>query len=336
MSGTTVRTTVELDRPGKTFGQILVPDSRNDAAWGHVAIPFVVISNGTGRTALVCGGNHGDEYEGQIALLNLAREIEPDAVTGRIIFVPCLSVAASTGGNRLWPSGANFNRTFPGSATGSQEEVFADYITRYLIPASDVVFDIHSGGRTLRFLPMTVMDRIEDPAQRASIVETMLAWNTDYHMAGVNAGGSGFMPWEVVRQGKLLVTTELGGGGYLSRAVIDLAEAGVQNVLRRLGILEGEVQTRASLGLDPVIQLTSRGHENYVVAPFGGFFETLVELGERVDEGQPIGRLHLLERPDVETELVRAPMDGLVVAIKSLPPTRQGDVVALVAEFEAR
>ena len=29
-------------------------------------------------------------------------------------------------------------------------------------------------------------------------------------------------------------------------------------------------------------------------------------------------------------------LDGLVVAIKSLPPTRQGDVVALVAEFEAR
>ncbi len=335
MTGSTVRTTVPLDLPGKHFGQILVPDSRNDAAWTHVAVPFVVIANGEGRTALICGGNHGDEYEGQIALLNLAREIQADQISGRIILVPRLSVAASSAGSRLWPSGANLNRTFPGSPVGSPEEVFADYITRFLIPLSDVVFDIHSGGRTLRFVPMTVMDRIADPEQRAAIVEAMLAWNTTFHMSGVNAGGSGFLPWEVERQGKLLVTTELGGGGFLSRKVIALAESGIKNVLRQLRILEGTVETRASLGLDEVVHLTTRGNENYVVAPVSGFFETRVDLADQVEEGQEIGRLLFPEQPDAEPSVLQAPMGGLVVAIKSLPPTRQGDVVALIAELEA-
>jgi predicted deacylase len=330
-----VRTTVPLDLPGKQFGQILVPDSRNDAAWAHVAVPFAVIANGEGRTALIFGGNHGDEYEGQIALLNLAREIQADQVSGRIILVPRLSVSASSAGTRLWPSGVNLNRSFPGSPTGTPEEVLADYITRYLIPISDVVFDIHSGGRTLRFVPMTVMDRIADPDQRAAIVETMLAWNTTYHMSGVNAGGSGFLPWEVERQGKLLVTTELGGGGFLPREVIALAESGVKNVLRHLQILEGEVETRVSLGLDEVVQLTTRGYENYVVAPLGGFFEPRVDLGEAVEESQEIGRLLFPERPDAEPTVLHAPMRGRVVAIKSLPPTRQGDVVALIAEPES-
>ena len=88
------------------------------------------------------------------------------------------------------------------------------------------------------------------------------------------------------------MTTELGGGGFLSREVIELAESGVQNVLRKLGILKGEMQTRASLGLPDVVRLTSRGLENYVIAPLSGFFETLVHLGDGVTEGQPVGRMH--------------------------------------------
>ena len=35
-------------------------------------IPISMVKNGKGPTALLTGGNHGDEYEGPIALFDLA------------------------------------------------------------------------------------------------------------------------------------------------------------------------------------------------------------------------------------------------------------------------
>src|SRR5438874_10063061 len=49
-------------------------------------IPIAQISNrganGSDPTVLLMGGNHGDEYEGQVALGRLIRELEPGEVQG--------------------------------------------------------------------------------------------------------------------------------------------------------------------------------------------------------------------------------------------------------------
>jgi N-alpha-acetyl-L-2,4-diaminobutyrate deacetylase len=54
-------------------------------------IPITVVTNGDGPTALLTGGNHGDEYEGPVALFDRARSVKPDAVRGRIIIVPAMN-----------------------------------------------------------------------------------------------------------------------------------------------------------------------------------------------------------------------------------------------------
>ena len=70
----------------------------------------------------------------------------------------------------------------------------------------------------------------------------MLAWNSDYHYLYVDIAGHGLLPVEAERQGKVVITTELGGGGVVTAAVHRLAERGLANVLRHAGILEGEVE----------------------------------------------------------------------------------------------
>ena len=55
-------------RDGVQHGILRLPYSRDDSAWGSVMIPICVIRNGKGPTALLTGGNHGDEYEGPLAL----------------------------------------------------------------------------------------------------------------------------------------------------------------------------------------------------------------------------------------------------------------------------
>ena len=74
-----VSATIDLEADGKRFGALNVPHSSNESAWGAVRVPIVVIRNGAGPTLLFTGGNHGDEYEGPIALLKLARSLEPHA-----------------------------------------------------------------------------------------------------------------------------------------------------------------------------------------------------------------------------------------------------------------
>jgi predicted deacylase len=43
-------------------------------------VPMTVIARGEGPTVLCLGGNHGDEYQGQVAIMRLAREVTPEQV----------------------------------------------------------------------------------------------------------------------------------------------------------------------------------------------------------------------------------------------------------------
>ncbi len=155
--------------------------------------------------------------------------------------IPVISTAASKANTRMWPSGANFNRSFPGSPDGSPDRQLADYFTRVLFPMSDVVIDMHSGGRTAWFTPCSHMHVVDDPAQRKAMLEGMLAWNSDFHFLYVDVNGNGLLPVEAEDQGKIVITTELGGGGRVPEPVHRLAWSGLTNVLRHVGVLEGEV-----------------------------------------------------------------------------------------------
>jgi N2-acetyl-L-2,4-diaminobutanoate deacetylase len=329
-----VRATIDLDAGGKRFGALLVPDSRNEGGWSHLVVPIVVVANGPGETALLLGGNHGDEYEGQFAMRNLALELEPKAVRGRVIVIPCLSIEASRAGTRLWPSGANFNRVFPGAPNGSPDQQLADYLTRVLFPQADIVVDLHSGGRSIRFHPMTTMtDGPMDEPRRERMLGAMLAWGADFHLvAGVVGSGPGLLPAEAERQGKVVLTSELGGGGSATTGTLRVAEDGLRNALRHLGVLDGEVVSRASRGLPETVVLRGTNLDGYVFAPASGLFEPAVEPPEQVIAGQLLGRLHWHEHPNRPPEDIVTPIDGVVAAVRVMPSTRAGDVLAVVTE----
>ena len=169
-------------------------------------------------------GNHGDEYPGQVAILRLMRDAraDPEQVLGRVILIPALNMPAAKAATRLSPlDGKNLNRSFPGRADGTPTEMIAHYLTTVLFPLADVVIDIHTGGRSVDFYPCAHMHLVDDREQRRQMVEGTLAWNTDFAFLYADIAGTGLLPVEAERQGKIVITTEMGGGEPVTRPSID-------------------------------------------------------------------------------------------------------------------
>jgi N-alpha-acetyl-L-2,4-diaminobutyrate deacetylase len=332
MDKTLIHTSVDYDRPGKQLGHLHVPYSYNLGGWANLLVPIMVVSHGSGPTALVLAGNHGDEYPGQVAILKLMRSIEPEMIDGRLILIPALNLPAAKAATRLSPlDGKNLNRCFPGRADGSVTEMIAHYLTTELFPRVDIVIDIHTGGRSVDFYPCAHMHLVPDPAQRRRMVEGTLAWNSDFAFLYTDVAGTGLLPGEAERQDKIVITTEMGGGEPVPVSVHRLTQEGLRNVLVHFGIIRGEQKTRADLGLPPTRWVQSLAREDYRFAPESGIYENLVDLGAEMSAGQPVGQIHFLERPDRDPVAVVAPTKGILIATRAPALVAQGDCVACIA-----
>ena len=323
-----LHTTLAFDKSGKQQGFLQVPYSHNLGGWANVMIPITVIARGKGPTVLVLGGNHGDEYQGQIAAMKLARELTPEMVTGRIMIIPSLNFPAARAATRLSPlDGMNMNRAFPGESEGPVTSQIAHFLRTVLFPLSDVVIDMHSGGRSMEFVPCSHMHLVADREQRAKMFAAMVAWGTEFCFIYADIAGSGLLPVEAENQGKLVVTTELGGGECIPASVHRIAQSGLRNVLVHVGALKGREQPRKA----PAILTQATNREDYLLAPESGIFEISVDLGTKVKKGQTVGCIHHLERPDRAPEEIIAQSHGYLITMRAPCLTQQGDCVAVIA-----
>ena len=327
-----IHTAINFDQPGKQQGFLQAPYSHNLGGWANVMIPITVVANGKGPTVLVLGGNHGDEYQGQVAAMKLARELQPEMITGRIIIIPSLNFPAARAATRLSPlDGMNMNRAFPGQPEGPVTSQVAHFLTTVIFPLCDAVIDIHSGGRSMEFLPCSHMHLVADADQRQKMLAAMLAWGTDFCFLYADIAGSGLLPVEAENQGKVVVTTELGGGEGVSAAVHRIAQHGLRNVLVHLGLLAGREVSRESLGKPPSKLVSALNREDYILAPESGIYEVEIDLGELVSAGQRVGQIHHLERPDRAPEPIIACSSGYLICARVPCLTTQGDCVAVIA-----
>src|SRR3546814_8829398 len=100
------------------------------------------------------------------------------------LLLPMMNYPAVRGGRRTSPiDGGNLNRLFPGKPDGGITQKIADYVTTALLPLADVVVDLHSGGKTLEFVPYAACHRLpQDTALHARCAAAMQAFNAPYSM----------------------------------------------------------------------------------------------------------------------------------------------------------
>ncbi len=321
-----IRPTIDFDADGKHHGFLRLPHSRNESAWGAIMIPITVIRNGDGPTALFTGANHGDEYEGPIALQALAHELEAADITGRVIIVPYMNYPAFRAATRVSPiDTVNLNRAFPGRPDGTATEKIANYFNDVLVPMADIVLDYHSGGKTLDFLPFACAHYLDSRSQQEACVAAVTAFNAPYTLMLREIDNVGMYDTAVEMQGKVFVTTELGGGGTATARSARIARKGARNVLMHAGILRGEPDRAATVFLD------MPDDDCYHFATYEGMVEPLIDLGETVQKGEVIARVWPVDRTGLMPLDYVARRSG-VLAARHFPGLIQtGDCLAVIA-----
>ena len=320
---TQVWTPLDFEADGKQCDWLRVPHSTDLSGYGVVPIPIVCIRNGAGPTALLVAGSHGDEYEGQVALAALARQIDAADVKGRIIILPALNAPAVEAGRRVSPLDAgNLNRSFPGDPIGGPTAMIAHYVATVLLAMADVAIDLHAGGRSCDYVPCALIRSGGTEDEQRELMELAVSFGAPITSISDGSGGGGRTTFSAVGQGMgvPVLTAELGGAAALSREGLAIAEQGLRRVLQRYGLLSGTTADSSSTRFMQV-----RGRGAFVYAMRKGLFEPAAELGAVVQAGQVAGVIHAIDRPWQAPEPVSFTESGMVACRRAPILTDPGD-----------
>ena len=61
MKPSPVKSTIDFEQDGLQHGFLKFPHFHDESAYGSMMIPISMVKNSEGPTALLTGGNHGDE-----------------------------------------------------------------------------------------------------------------------------------------------------------------------------------------------------------------------------------------------------------------------------------
>jgi N-alpha-acetyl-L-2,4-diaminobutyrate deacetylase len=320
--------TIPFDQDGVHHGHLRLPYSRDDSAWGSIMIPICVIKNGSGPTALLTGANHGDEYEGPLALQNLAHSLEASSIQGRVIIVPALNYPAYLAATRTSPiDGGNMNRIFPGKSDGTVTEKIADYFQHSLIPLADFVLDIHSGGKTLNFVSFAAAHILDDKEQQQACVDSMMAFNAPYSIMLKEIDNVGMYDTAVEEQGKVFLSTELGGGGSSSAKTREIAVKGVRNFLIHAQIIDETLQQGPTQLLDMSAQNST------LICNDDGLVDYCFDLEDHINAGDVVARVWPLHITGEAPKEYRAQVSGMLAGRHFPGIIKTGDFLALIAKL---
>ncbi|ARP83981.1 deacylase [Bordetella genomosp. 8] len=324
-----IKCEIDLDAAGKQVGFLRLPHSVHRSAYGWLPIPIASIRNGTGPTVIISAGTHGDEYEGQIIVSRLIREIEPETVTGQLILLPMANAPAAEAGMRTSPiDNGNLNRLYPGDPAGTPSQVIAHYIEHVLLARAQYMVDLHSGGTSLQYDGANMMGlEPRDAEEETHVIGLLKAFGLPkaflYQPNAVNVTAA------ARRQGAICFLTELGGGGNVDPALVGQGMQGLLHLLGYMGVLHGDMVPAAPPAQARLMTIDRSAH--YVYAYDNGICEPLVALGAKVRKGQPAALIHFPDTPLRPPQTVYFPGDGEVVCKRALAMVRRGDCIFQMA-----
>jgi len=326
-----IHISIDLDRPGRQIGDLQVRWSDNRRPLGYYPVPIACIAGGSGPTVLLCGGVHGDEFEGPAALMRLLRDLQADEVSGRVIILPALNAPALMASSRVSPlDQVNLNRAFPGAADGGPTHMLAHYVETRLLPLCDAAIDLHSGGKAAVFAPCVLTTADGDLGARNMALAR--AFGAPYIWLAGRHNDDRSLNVAAARRKVVIIAAELGGGGGCDPAQTDFAELALRRCLHHLGVTR--VQVAAPQAPSRLVEFTS-AQQNFA-APAAGLFDRSFNIGDEVKAGQAAGWIHFVDEPQRPSLALEFAQDGIVFAVTNRGLVERGDFLALLARISHR
>lgn len=329
MSWSQISTKIDYAKAGKQVGYLMLHHSVTRSAYGNIAIPIAVIKNGRGPTAFFMAGNHGDEYEGQVALVKLIRALDPAQIQGRVIILPAANFPAAMAGTRVSPiDQGNMNRSFPGHPIGTVTQQITHYIDSVLFPLADTFHDLHSGGGSLDYVPFVSVHQSKNPKISKMGRELLKVFGMPIALTWDVGTDGRFSPVAAMKRGVVALGGEFGGAGRVNTPVVHRIEQGLRNTLMHMGIMDTPKGWKAP---PSPRMMRVPGQDFFVYAPDAGLFEPATQLGDVVKAGQLCGHVHFIDNPARAPEACHFETGGFVICKRHPGRVERGDCVAHLA-----
>jgi len=276
---------------------------------------------GSGPTLGLSAVVHGDEPLPNEVVRRVLTEIEPAQLRGTILAVPVVNGLAFQNLSRHTPIDMlDLNRNFPGDPGGWLSEQIAHVLTTRFVSQLDVHVDLHSGG----VFPTVDYVYVFDETRELS-----LAFGSDL-LYQPTRPYQGTFAVPAREKGIPFFTAELGGGSLLDARYIEQGLRGVTNVLKQLGMLDGEVVRPARQTIVNEMAVIRPRHGGVLYPEVG-----LDQLGRVVVGGTLLGRV--VSPYTFETlEEIRAPFArGYMILLRgAITRVNPGDYAYMVANAE--
>lgn len=287
----------------------------------EIEMPITLI-NGTspGQTAVITAGIHGGEYVGIAAAIELARDLNPEKMSGRVAIVHAADVEAFYFRAQYYDprDGKNLNRMFPGKALGTVTERIAYTISTELHAQADFYMDLHGGDIHEDLLDFVVFSNAGSEEQLEKSRKMAGLTGIEYIMSGPALGGT--YGSAMKNYGVPGFLGEIGGCGLWSPDQVEKYKNGVVNVLRGLGILEGSLKEMPCTYLKKSTAYT---------AEQTGCWYPAVKKGDKVRSGQKYGEIRDFFGNRLGEYTCVA---GVVLYVPSSLAIRQGDPLGSIGE----
>jgi uncharacterized protein len=277
-------------------------------------VPLIELTGSAdGPLLTVLSGVHGCEYASMAAVRRWARDLESRELRGRVRVAPVLNVTgfAARAPFVVPEDGKNLNRCFPGDPDGTLAERLAYDTFGQLITGSDALIDAHCGDLVEALEPFSMYET--GPAEDRSR-EMAVAYGLPYVIRqepGPDRAVSGTTVGAAAQIAIPAICAESGGCGLVEPHAVARHEAGLNNVLRLLGMSdEGSAGEAGGLRfLNRFLWLRGRK---------AGWWEPTVGAGDSVAGGQVVGTISSLDGADT-IETITAPADCVVIFLTSSP-----------------
>ncbi|MFS0821548.1 succinylglutamate desuccinylase/aspartoacylase family protein [Bacillus sp. 1P02SD] len=286
-----------------------------------------------GKTLLVLGGVHGDEYEGIQTIIQVFRDLSVTDITGTLVMIPVVNVSSYINGTRTTGvDGENLARAFPGDSNGNFTSRLAWHLHETFIRNADFLLDLHSGG-THYAMPALVGYYYDSNSQISQISKAAaeafgmkVIWGHEQVGPGrtISSALSLNVPW---------LYTEGYGGKRIKREEQKQYEIGVYRLLNYLSLLT--VPNKWVNEPKEEIEFRLLGDGNLDKAAFAekdGFFIPSVNLLDEVKTNDRVGILYDLFGNKLQWIMAEKP--GVVVMLRETPFTNKGDGLYALAEIE--